>query len=540
MAVENNTIVDSYLDSNIASGLESSISGDDLNIALKKITESYYNKVDDPLLDNGYTIFGVWAEENGNLAAGNSFQWGYGNAAVTAAANGIVIPIDCELFAMGLNVEASDATVQIAVNGETATLTDYQVFASAPSGFATFANPLKINAGDTVNFMTVTSSGAEISARASAFFKVSSGSSNLSNLTDVNIQSPESNQILMFDGTDWVNGSVDYHSLTNLPSIVTADGSVSEHSDVDITTITPQIGDELVWNDTHFIPKQIPNANTVFGIWAEEAADLTGGESQEWAFGNGDNTPESSGIVVPIDCELFGMGLNVEGGSATVRIVIDGDTTQSDFEVTASAPSGFITFGTPLQITAGSVINFRTISSTESNTQSGRISAFFKVSSENDTVLNDLLDVNITSADTNQIIQYDGTNWVNRLADYQSLANAPSLTGGVSMNEYDTLSSNNNQVTINTTGFRLYSAHLQLTENVTLDISGQSMGDYGTIIIDQDASGNNTVTLPTANSKVVGDGGSTFTPAANERMILSYFYDGEFNWNVGENYGLTS
>ena len=108
------------------------------------------------------------------------------------------------------------------------------------------------------------------------------------------------------------------------------------------------------------------------------------------------------------------------------------------------------------------------------------------------------------------------------------------------MNEYDTLSSNNNQVTINTTGFRLYSAHLQLTENVTLDISGQSMGDYGTIIIDQDASGNNTVTLPTANSKVVGDGGSTFTPAANERMILSYFYDGEFNWNVGENYGLTS
>jgi len=90
-------------------------------------------------------------------------------------------------------------------------------------------------------------------------------------------------------------------------------------------------------------------------------------------------------------------------------------------------------------------------------------------------------------------------------------------------------------VTIDTTGFPLYNGKLVLTENATLTFTGVNSGDYGTIIIDQDATGGRTLSLP-ANSKVI-NGSFDIATAANARTILTYLYDGtDFNWNYGGNY----
>ena len=184
MAIESRNTIDSHLDSSIISGLSSPISGNELNATLKKITESFYNKVDDPFTDNEYSIFCIWAEESNDLDAGAQ-QWSFGSGNETPQTCGVVIPIACELFAMGLNVEASEATVRTVVNGDI-NLSDYQVSATSPSDFATFSSSLQINPGDVVNFRTISSSGNSTdSGRVSAFFRIKTSSLSTSTLSDL-------------------------------------------------------------------------------------------------------------------------------------------------------------------------------------------------------------------------------------------------------------------------------------------------------------------------------------------------------------------
>ena len=152
---------------------------------------------------------------------------------------------------------------------------------------------------------------------------------------------------------------------------------------------------------------------TVFCVWAEENSDLATNDF-EWAFGNGSNTPLASGIVVPIDCDLFAMGLNVEGGSATVRVIVDSNTSLSTYQVAASAPSGSTTFTTPLAITAGQVINFRTVASSGADTNQGRVVAWFRVRSTpaSTSITNDLLDVSISGINSGELMRWNGTSFV--------------------------------------------------------------------------------------------------------------------------------
>lgn len=196
--------------------------------------------------------------------------------------------------------------------------------------------------------------------------------------------------------------------------VVEVDRSIDAHSDVDITTTTPSSGDLLIWDGSNFVPQDTDNGYTIFNIWAEESASL-GANNYEWAFGNGDNTPNGDGIVIPIDCELFAMSLNHEGGAnTTVRIVINTDASQSTYQVsTSGAENGYNTFGTPLSFSAGDIANFRTISASTGGT-SGRISAWFRVRSTpaSTSLLNDLLDVSAGSITSNQILQYNGASFV--------------------------------------------------------------------------------------------------------------------------------
>ena len=152
---------------------------------------------------------------------------------------------------------------------------------------------------------------------------------------------------------------------------------------------------------------------TTFCIWAEENGDL-GANAFEWAFGNGSNTPLSDGVVIPVDCELFAMGLNVQGGSATVRAIVDSDASLSTYQVAAVAPQGSITFPTPLAITAGQLINFRTILSSGADTNQGRVSAWFRIRSTpaSTSITNDLLDVSIGGIVSGQLMQWNGTSFV--------------------------------------------------------------------------------------------------------------------------------
>ena len=191
-------------------------------------------------------------------------------------------------------------------------------------------------------------------------------------------------------------------------------GSIDVHSDVDITTVAPSSGDLLVWDGSNFVPQDTDNGYTIFSIWAEENSSLSA-TTNEWAFGNGDNTPTGHGIIIPIDCELFAMSVDHEGGSNTVvRIVKNSDESLSTYQVqTSGAENGYNIFGTPLSFSAGDIANFRTISVSVAGT-SARVSAWFRIRSTpaSTSFLNDLLDVSAGGITSNQILQYDGASFV--------------------------------------------------------------------------------------------------------------------------------
>ncbi len=191
-------------------------------------------------------------------------------------------------------------------------------------------------------------------------------------------------------------------------------GSIDVHDDVDITTTPPSSGDLLVWDGSNFVPQATDNGYTIFNIFAEENAALGAG-NYEWAYGNGSNTSNGDGIVIPIDCELFAMSLNHEGGANTVvRIVKNTDASLASYQVqTSGTENGYNTFGTPLSFSAGDIANFTTVSASASGT-TARVSAWFRVRSTpaSTSLLNDLLDVSAGGITSDQILQYDGSSFV--------------------------------------------------------------------------------------------------------------------------------
>ena len=151
-------------------------------------------------------------------------------------------------------------------------------------------------------------------------------------VTDLTISSEEQGSVLYFNGSNWVQ---------------------LEPGEDGYVLTTHDAGANPDWTDP-------AGGNVViFPIWAEESATLGDGE-YEWSFGNGDLSPDGSGIVVPIDCEAFAMGLDHStSASATVRFKIN--TSNGGDVTTSSERNTYTTFGSVYEISAGDVINFQTV-----------------------------------------------------------------------------------------------------------------------------------------------------------------------------------
>ncbi len=101
---------------------------------------------------------------------------------------------------------------------------------------------------------------------------------------------------------------------------------------------------------------------SIFPIWAEENAVLAA-TTYEWAFGDGAATPTGEGIVLPFRCSLIALSLSLSGAAARAKVEVERDgTIESAYAIDLTASNqGFQEFFTPLQFSAGSVLNFRTL-----------------------------------------------------------------------------------------------------------------------------------------------------------------------------------
>jgi len=112
----------------------------------------------------------------------------------------------------------------------------------------------------------------------------------------------------------------------------------------------------------------------VMPIWAEENSTLGASNTYEWAYGNGANTPATGGIPLFIPsgwtATVVAVGCNLgASGNATIEVVLNGTPQGTSAEVVATGGGTHLTtLGTPLSVSSGDLLNFRTKSSSSTGT----------------------------------------------------------------------------------------------------------------------------------------------------------------------------
>ncbi len=125
---------------------------------------------------------------------------------------------------------------------------------------------------------------------------------------------------------------------------------------------------------------ELQGAYSYFPIWAEDSAALTVGHT--WSFGNGCETPAGSGIVLPVDCELYAITADVPDGTG-IKIAVayrsPSGTNLGDLADTGTFSTNVNNvLSAAVTAEAGNIINFYTLAVTTGGT-SGRVCAWFRV-----------------------------------------------------------------------------------------------------------------------------------------------------------------
>ena len=104
-------------------------------------------------------VFQVNAERGGALVAG-TYDWSFGDGQVQASGEGLIIPVNCSLYALSLFLNGGAARAKVDVNVGGVDQTAYALdLAASNLGFVEFPVPLEIFRGESFTFRTVTQSG---------------------------------------------------------------------------------------------------------------------------------------------------------------------------------------------------------------------------------------------------------------------------------------------------------------------------------------------------------------------------------------------
>ncbi len=316
--------------------------------------------------------------------------------AIGVDASGNVVRISVAVEALqALNLAGSSGTPQILGNNDTITI-------AAGTGITTTAG-----ATDTVTVAL---------------------NATLDNLTDVVITSAANKEYLKFNGTNWVDSLI----------------LIDDLSDVDTTSSAPTNGQVLQWNGTNWVPGTVSAGGSDFTLAATSGTPqiISSNDTMTIAAGTGISTTAGATDTVTIalnatldnlsDVTITTPSANQVvqyNGSAWVNSAIAIDEL-SDVDTTTAAPSSgdsltwnttnwvptsvirnFVlagTSGTPQTITDGNTLTIAAgtgITTTAGSTDTVTVAL--------NATLDNLSDVTITTPSSTQILQYNGSAWVN-------------------------------------------------------------------------------------------------------------------------------
>lgn len=343
-----------------------------------------------------------------------------------------------------VNVPVMGGGAVDSVNGQTGAVTVNEITAAEQAAIvantmATAANATAISNNDA----DIASNAAGVSTNASDI------ANNVANIA-ANTSSISNNAAGISTNTSGIA-----NNAANISAIVSADGPVSAHSDVD--TAGAVAGNTLAFDGVNWVPQVVDNGFTVFPIWAEESADLAN-NTLEWAFGNGNDTLIGQGIVMPISAELFAMSLSTEASEAEVLAMQNGVNTSATIStVGTGSNNGFSLLTTPIQYNPGDYLNFRTVIGGGA-TNGGVVTAWFRVPTTQMglAMLNDIMNVSAPSPQAGDELVYDGTQWVSQpqreVFDEYYRATVTDTTTNVNTATVTDIPFNGTSLTINDTG----------------------------------------------------------------------------------------
>jgi len=263
-------------------------------------------------------------------------------------------------------------------------------------------------------------------------------SSVISDLSDVTITSASSAQVLKYNGTAWVNSSVAYAEVTGTPSLATVATSGS-YADLSNTPTLGTASAEDVGTTIGDVV-QLVDVGGSAALPAVDGSQLTGLNIDSVGdLGDVTITTPAAGdalIYDDVSSEWQNQALATVATSGSYA-----DLSNTPTLGTASAEDVGTSAGNVVQLNGSAqlpAVDGSLLTGITADVSTASIGA--------------LVDVTITSASSNQVLKYDGSDWVNTSVAYSEVTGTPTLATVATSGSYSDLLNKPTFATVATSG----------------------------------------------------------------------------------------
>jgi len=268
---------------------------------------------------------------------------------------------------------------------------------------------------------------------------VSASVAALDDIGDVDTTGVSTNNVLKYDGANWVDGSVAYSEVSGTPTLATI-ATTGDYSDLNDSVVVQQ------FNATATASAISSNALHVFRLYGAGGFSLTLAIA---TVANGFALFHNiSGSDVTVSGTTFrSNGEGVSGGSSSITVKAGERRLYYLESIGVYVESNSTLIGRNGDVTITSPSNGEALiyNSTSRDWENGTVSASVAA-------LDDIGDVDTTGVSTNNVLKYDGANWVDGSVAYSEVSGTPTLATVATTGAYSDLSGTPTLATVATTG----------------------------------------------------------------------------------------
>jgi len=295
------------------------------------------------------------------------------------------------------------------------------------SGTPTLGTAAAEDVGTSANNVVQLNGSAQLPAvDGSLLTNISATVAALDDIGDVDTTGVSTNNVLKYDGANWVDGSVAYSEVSGTPALATI-ATTGDYSDLNDSVVFQ------LFNATATAPAISSNALHAFYLYGAGGFTLTlSVATVANGFALFDNNSSSD---VTVSGATFRVNGETSGGSSSI-VVKPGERRLFYLQTIGNymeLNSTLIGRNADVTITSPSNGEALIYNSTSGDWENGTVSASVAA-------LDDIGDVDTTGVSTNNVLKYDGANWVDGSVAYSEVTGTPTLATVATTGAYSDLS----------------------------------------------------------------------------------------------------